>query len=309
MTATTTFTQQPLGRSIRAIDFALDDISFSASIHGSVADQDPQLESLCTKDHPAVKIQRKDSCPACNNDDKGTFSKGKVKRNEAIVLDATKLAALQAANAELSEGVTITVVEANDQLMFPIGSTYYVAPSGRGASKTYALLAAVIKKRPKLAFLAELSTGGGQPRLYRLVVSDGVILMREIARPEALRAKPEVAGDVSAPALRMLEQLVDAVKKPFDPVAWRNRYFEGVTDLLEQSTSVTAGDGAPAGDDILAKLQASLAKSKQPAVEAKPAPRRRRTASKTASAPAPLAAVPDTSETPAASRRRTRKVA
>lgn len=308
MTATTTFTQQPLGRSIRAIDFALDDISFSASIHGSVADQDPQLESLCTKDHPAVKIQRKDSCPACSNDDKGTFSKGKVKRSEAIVLDATKLAALQASNAELTEAVTITVVEANDQLMFPIGSTYYVAPTSASAGKTYALLAAVIKRRPKLAFLTELSMGG-QPKLYRLVVSDGVILMREIARPEALRAKPEVVGKVSAPALKMLEQLVDSIKKPFDPLAWRNRYFEAVVDLLDQSTSVTAGDGAPAGDDILAKLQASLAKSKQPAAEATPATRRRRAASKTASAPAPLAAVSDAPDSPAAPRRRTRKVA
>jgi non-homologous end joining protein Ku len=308
-TATTTFTRQSLGRTIRSVGFSLDDISFFAGLRGSVADQDPQLESLCAHNHPPSKIQRKDSCPVCGNDDKTTFSKGKVRRSEATVLDATKLAELQAANDEVKENVTITVVDADDELMFPIGSTYYIDPAGRSASKTYALLAAVIKKRPKLAFLAELSMGG-QPKLYRLTVSDGVILMREIARPEALRAKPEIAGDVSAPGLRMMEQLVDAIKKPFDPVVWRNQYFEGVTDLLDQSTSVAAGEGAPAVDDILAQLQASVARRRQSTATAKPTKRKRPAASPATGTAevAGLAAVPDI-DAPTPPRRRTRKVA
>lgn len=306
-TATPTFTQQALGRMIRAVNFTLDGISLSAGLHGAVAEQDPRLESLCTRDHPPAKIRQTSSCPICGNDDKDTFRKGRVRRSEATVLDAEKLAELQAWDGEDSKAVAITVVDADDRLMFPSGSTYYLAPSGRSASKTYALLAAVIKKRPKLAFLAELSMGG-QPKLYRLAASDGVILMREIARPEALRAKPEVTGDVSAVGLRMMEQLVDQIKKPFDPTQLRNRYFEAVTDLLEHSTSVTAGENGPAGDDVLAQLQATLDKIRQPA---KPTPSPRKRVAKPAAAAAPLAAVPDPVDAPKAtpSRRQTKKSA
>lgn len=275
--ATATFTRAPTSRVIRNVDVAFNVITFSAGLHGAVADQDDQLSSVCSNGHAEVKVRQVDTCPSCGNTDKTTFVRGRVRTNEVTVVDSRELEKIKACDEEFKGRVNVQVVEANDELMVPVGSVYYLASRSTTGSTGYALLAALIRKRPKVAFLAELSMAAA-PRLFRLLVEDNVIVLREIARPEALRERPAVSGEVKAAEMKLGEQLVDTSVTPFDPQAFRNRHHAAVQALVEGSHPVAASapDGSVATNgDLLTQLAASLAAA---GVPAKPAARRPRVA-------------------------------
>jgi non-homologous end joining protein Ku len=275
-TAAPTVTREPLTRAIRSVDVVFDVISFSAGLHGAVADQDVRLESFCDNGHAPTKVRQTTNCPACSNDDRGSWRKGKERGGEITLVPKDEYEAIKAKIEDFKGKVEIKVVEANDELMVPAGDVYYLATKNARAGSGYPLLAALIRKRPKVAFLTELSTGGA-PRLFRLHEDHGAIVLRELARPEALRERPTATGTApQAAAVKRGEELVDALLEPFDPAMFHNRHTEDVAELIEKARPVAGG--AQVGDsaeDLLERLQASVAKAKGESAPPTTAPARR----------------------------------
>src|SRR5450755_1226773 len=91
-------------RTIRVASLQLGPITLEAGILGAVEDDDAGLVSLCQHagdaKHAAegpARIKRRDYGPACDNDDKATFAKGKVTGDSVVILDAAALTAIRAA--------------------------------------------------------------------------------------------------------------------------------------------------------------------------------------------------------------------
>lgn len=273
----------PLAKSIRAVSVSFEAISFEGSVHGAAVDQDERLDSFCANEHPASKIRQVTSCPACSNRDRDTFRKGKERGGEVVLVDKDKYAAVKARDEEYAGKLEVSVVEADDEQMVPIGSKYYLGTKSRTGTG-YPLLAALIRKRPKLAFLAELSTGGA-PRLFRLFESDGVIVMRELARPEALREAPSIAaGTIRPEVLERAEELVDMSVVPFDPHKYRNVHAETVATLVDEAQPATAtGVAREEGEDFLELLSRSISerKKRKPTTRTTTTPRRSAASRKT----------------------------
>lgn len=273
----------PVSRSIRTVTVSLNVVSFSANLHGAVVEQKDDLETVCTNNHEATKIQRPDKCPACSTTDRTNFTKARIVGDSVTVLKPEQVESLKAANNEVGGSLDLKVVQADDSYMRPTGSTYYLAPRGAGDVRNYTLISTIIRERPQLAFLAELSFLGGAPKLLRLsLADDGVLTAREIARPEAVRARPQVATPTAdATLMPVIRQLVDAAAVPFDPAAFANPHLARVSALLSEAQPVTAtptsATSPTTGDalDILAALKASVAQLKGPPA-AKPATRRAR---------------------------------
>lgn len=270
------FALQEHGRAFRSITFAIGLVTFVGGVHGAVAEQGDQLVSLCNREHSPERIRRIDHCPVCDNQDKDTFVKGQMTGDEVTVLDAEAYRAIKDANEAFTKKAQLRVVQADKALMLPTGSVYYVSAKGT-ALTTYAHVAAVIKARPMIAFLTEISFGGA-PKLFRLETTEAgtILVLRELARPEAIRQQPQVpACPIDPEALGFLEQLVDASTRPFDPAALANPHARKVEELLASSTATGTTGGAPLASvtSIVEQLQASLAAIKT----SEPTKTRRRT--------------------------------
>jgi hypothetical protein len=143
-TAAPTVTREPLTRAIRSVDVVFDVISFPAGLHGAVADQDVRLESFCDNGHAPTKVRQTTSCPACSNDDRDSWRKGKERGGEITLVPKDEYEAIKAKIEDFKGKVEIKVVEANDELMVPAGDVYYLATKNARAGSGYPLLAALI---------------------------------------------------------------------------------------------------------------------------------------------------------------------
>lgn len=289
-----TFPRAEKTKAIRTPTIKLSALQFQASLHGTVADQMDPLVTVCDDGHPPARIRRADTCSSCGSTS-GDRKKAQEVGDSLVVLPPERLEAIKAADATFKNVIDLAVVEADSTYLIPAGSCYCLAPRGVGGTN-YSLIAAVVKRRPKLAFIGEFSMGG-PPKLFRLEVDgDGVLILREIARPEAIRERPQITQEhVGQEVLTMATQLADALATPFDPARFVNRHAKEVTDLIATTPAVAAGTSSPtSSEDILAQLKASIDALKgTPAAGAdqgaKPLTTRRR-ASKKAAAVAPAAA-------------------
>ena len=270
-------------RAIRKVTIKLGPIMLEAGIHGAIEDDDAGIVRVCThagsqqeRTAPS-RIKRRDYCPVCDQDEVSTFRRAKVVGGGVVLLDPNALQALVEADAATKTSIELTVHPTEQMTRaFPTGKSYYLVPRA-GAAGNYALLATLMAKRPDRSFVGEFAFQGA-PALYQVQVSDGIIAMRQLARPEAVRDAPLVdQADANPAYLELAEQFADAICTDYDPAAYRDKRAEGVAKLVEAALPIALAGGdepTPTGTvDLAAALQAALAKA-APATEKKPAPRR-----------------------------------
>lgn len=285
-----------VSRTIRVASLQLGPITAEVGILGAVEDEDAGLVSICVHGQPEgeatpARIKRKDFCPVCDNEDKSTFLKGKVVGNGIVPIPREALEEIASGAEESKKKISLTSHPGKAlTAAFPSGKSYYLAPRP-GAANNYALLATVLAERPNQAFVGEFSFGGA-PALYQLVVDEGILIMRQLARPESVRDRPVVDGLVNDQYLQLALQFADAICAPYDPSAYRDRRAEALAKVIESTVPVPLADAegpvSVATTDLGAALKAALAAAGSTEPAGAPAARRpgSRTARKTAVTPA-----------------------
>lgn len=268
---------------IRVTSLQLGLISLETAVVGAIADgEDSKLKTLCqhtgTKHEKegASTTKRRDFCPTCDNDDKSTFVKGKLVGDAAIIVPQEELDEIKAADAASTKKIELTVHKAADLIgAFPSGKSYFLAPRGSGANH-YALVAELVARRTDLAFVGQFSFGGA-PALYQVLSDAGILILRQLARPELVKERPEVDGLVDEKLLALAEQFADTLCAPYDPADYASKRAAAVQAALAKAAPValsgTPGDtAAPAAQvDLASALEAALAAA---APAAKPAAKR-----------------------------------
>jgi DNA end-binding protein Ku len=155
-------------------------------------------------------------------------------------------------------------------------AAYYLAP-GKGAEKSYALLARAMEEQGKVA-LARLVMRTKQ-YLAALRPKDGMLVMStmvyadEVNDPAQLDGVEDMHGvDVSERELRMAEQLVESLTEPFEPERYEDTYRNQVLELINRKAAgeeeVVAAP-APAAEEKVVDLMAALEASVRDAKEAR----------------------------------------
>ncbi|HWE57651.1 MAG TPA: Ku protein [Acidimicrobiales bacterium] len=189
-----------------------------------------------------------------------------------VIVDPEELASIDVEmtrNIDIEEFVDLAEI---DPVYFE--KSYYLVPDGR-AEKPYALLVETMQQCGKVAlgrfvlrtkqYLAALRARDGVLVLSTMLYSDEVVDPGELDVPGAGDTTP------SDRELQMAAQLVESLSAPFDPTKYRDDYREKVMALIEAkadgeiiSQPEPAADAAPVVD-LMAALEASLAKAKQSA--------------------------------------------
>jgi len=269
-------------KTIRRTNLQLGPIGLEVNVMSAVEDEDAGLVSVClhdtvsdeqlasmgvTRETSPSTIKRRDYCPVCDNDAKGTFHKAKIVGGAAVLIDATALQALVAADEPTKKNIELTVHPAAQlTAAFPSGKSYWLAPRSAAGGANYGLLATLLAMRPDLGFIGQFSFNGA-PALYQLVVSEGMLMMRQLARPSALRDRPVVAVEGESAFLELAEKFADTICAQYDPADYGNQRSAAVAALVEASVPVAlAGEGqsvsvVSASVDLAAALTAAMAKA------------------------------------------------
>lgn len=272
-----------LSRSISNIRVTLGAlVNFQASIHSAVeGNENAGLSSLCIHENtehakqPASPIKRRDFCPVCDNDDKATFRKGQLSGSSAVMLTAEQVEAAKAHGQKIKGTLELrTHTTGSVAGTFPTGKSYYLNAKSPADTKLYALVAQTMQAHPELTLIGEASLRGAA-MLYQVIADDGVLIMRQLARPEMVRERPVIEGEADPKLGPLLEQLLTRSAEPFDPQAYVSTRAKALNEALATAPSMAtiAGGEAPASAnvDLQGKLEAALAALGQTAAPAKPA--------------------------------------
>lgn len=229
-----------------------------------------ELKSLCVgqegKDaHPPTPLKQDPSyCATCGPVDRDHLVKGHGSGTTWTVLSADQVSALSEKKHEFSEHTSLKIIahQAGEFLAATtVGShTYYVTPEATDAAH-YALLVRLIEAHPELTFagLLSLSTGG-DAYLWSLRVHEGVLVLEERIRPEALKPAPQVEGEVNEQLLAMVETSLGMFIAPFDVSTYEDKYAAALNSALAEGQTVSTDSATPvvkqSDDDLMAKLAA-----------------------------------------------------
>jgi DNA end-binding protein Ku len=193
-----------------------------------------------------------------------------VSKDRYVVVDPDELEPFIPSATKTVELEEFVDLEEIDPVYFD--SAYYVAPGSN--PKPYVLLAQAMEKAGKVAicrfvmrnkqYTAAIRAEEGRLVMSTLAYADEVV---DPASIDELQGLDDV--DVSKKEVAMAESLVDSLTAAFEPEKYRDEYREQVRDLIEmkaEGQEFTAPDTPvekPKVVDLMAALEASVAKAKQ----------------------------------------------
>jgi len=151
-------------------------------------------------------------------------------------------------------------------------AVYYVGPSDDVARKTFNLFRATLKNKGKAA-IGRLVLRNKED-VVLLTPEDEAIICYKLRYPYELKDIDEVPNtegtEVDKDQLKLAEQLVDSLAKPFEEVNFEDRYRQNILAMIEKKVEgkeiVTVTDEADDEKptvDIMDALKRSIAESKK----------------------------------------------
>lgn len=158
--------------------------------------------------------------------------------------------------------------------------TYYLMPGERG-DKPYALLIRALEDKDLVAIAT--ITIRKKEQLCALRPRDGTLMLETLYYPDEIQIGDgaDLSGTrVSAEEVKLAQQLIAMLQKPFDPADYADRYREAVAELIDaklEGKEVVAAPARKEADviDLREALARSLKKSRGGKAKPKAAPRRR----------------------------------
>lgn len=259
-----------------AISFGL--VTIPVKLFTAVREKRLAFRSL--HDQDKVPLKQKMVCPADGKEVHAEhIIKGyEIEKDRFVIVRQEELdaAAPKATKAiEIQDFVELSEI---DPVFFD--RPYYVVPQPQGVKPYNLLVQAMLKsKRVGIAtivmhtkqYLAALRPLDGALCLETMHFADEVVSSKSVESPDS-KAK------VDEREMKMAQQLIESLTTKFKPEKYHDEYREKVIELIEQKahgqhivTRPTEETKAPRkGGDLMAALEASLAKTRG---DAKPAPR------------------------------------
>jgi DNA end-binding protein Ku len=211
---------------------------------------------------------------------------------QRIVLDAEDLEELPVGPKKEIDVLEFVPADQVDPILFD--NTYYLEPDGR-ALKPYVLLRQALESTERMAIVKVAIRQRTQ--LAALRVREDVLVLQTMLWPDEVReADFDFLGEkveVRPQELTMAKSLIENLSGDFEPAQYTDEYREAILKLIDAKLSGGEGitvegeeEAADAGAvvDLMAALQASVARTKkaEPEPEAAKPVRKRAPAKKTA---------------------------
>ena len=231
-------------------------------------DKRPSNTNICDDGHEIVACKQTSSgyggglhCPTCGKPPNGKARQ--VATGSFVKLDQADLDAV-AEEAKAFKGVVNLTPHPAEQMtkMLPAadGKVYTLAPYDAAAADNYQLVLQLVRRHPELCFTA-VWTVSSVPAMYRLGEYEDVLVLTELAWPDAIRELPVCGGTVNAALAPMAEQFLTTLVTDFDPSTYVDTGKARLDAIVAAGQVVTSGaaTSVPAQPaDLMAALKAAV---------------------------------------------------
>jgi DNA end-binding protein Ku len=279
--ATATMSSRPIWSG--SISFGL--VTIPVKLFTAVREKNIHFRSLHDQDQTPLKMKM--YCPADGKEvHREHIVKGyEVEKDQFVIIRDEELQAIAPKATKSIDIQDFVALDQIDPLYFD--RPYYIVPRPEGA-KPYRLLLEALESKGKVGiakvvmhnkeYLAAVRPLEGMLCLETMHFSDEVVSAQHI---EGAHTKAKLDDR----ELKMAEQLVDSLSAKFNPDKYHDEYRQQVMDLVERKAKgekivlrPTEEEPATKGGDLIAALEASLAKARgvssistRPARAARPA--------------------------------------
>lgn len=234
--------------------------------------------------HPPVRIRQDNRCPECSNNDKESHIKVRVVgKNDLVPVPQEELDKVAEEGKKFSERMPLTIHPAADVEASTIetGKAYYLEPADVDFAEIYALVAHEITKHPEKAVVT-MWAARSAPAMYRWTVKDNVIIIRQLAWPHQVQARPAVPTEFNDASVPMAEMAMNSLAADFDPDTYKDSRGDILAAFVDTQTPVGASvtelpKTASGAIDIMGLLARSIEQAegeKKPAKKAAAKPRK-----------------------------------
>ena len=259
------------------ISFGLVNVPVKA--YTAVRDHDVHFHQLDKKSGARVrnkKVSEKSGRELDNDDIEMGFE---VAKGRYVTFDKEELDELKPASTRAIEVTDFVALDEIDPIYYE--RTYWLAPDGDQAKKSYGLLLAGMEDRQRVA----VGTVVMRNKQYLTAVRplDGVLAMSTMRFADEIAPKSEIDGLPSrrakpdAKTLRLATQLIDALSADWDPKAYHDTYTEELRSRIEakeageELTEREAPEPAARVVDLMEALEASVNQAKSGRRKRRPA--------------------------------------
>jgi DNA end-binding protein Ku len=196
------------------------------------------------------------------------LAKGIDHDGELVIVEPEEIKALEGEKSPCVEVIQFMDADEVDPISYE--SPYYLAPDKTGV-EGYALMRQALSESGKVG-LVKFSLRGGRESLGVLRVSGSLMVIHTIVWPDEIR-EPDFAilakpVKLKPKALEMARALISSMSEPFVPEDHVDVYTGRVEEFIAAKAAGEEFEAHPAGpepaiDDLLAALEATIAKKKK----------------------------------------------
>lgn len=264
-----------------AISFSL--VHIPVSLYTATEDNDISFNQLHKDD--LSRIRYKKICSHCGEEVKQSdIVKGfQYEKDKYVTVSDEEIDKIK---TEKDRTIQILQFSNLDQIS-PIyyDKAYHIVPD-KGGEKALELLRRAMMETQKIAL--GKSVFGSKEKLLVIIPREDGVLIQTLMYQDDIRDMPKNFDrpDVAGAELKMAEQLIESMDKPFDPEQYKDEFQEKLQDLVDQKISGKTVKKAKAENpgkviDLMEALKASVeqnskgkAKSKTKKTSAQPARKR-----------------------------------
>ena len=248
-----------------AINFGL--VNIPVKLYSGSEDQRLDLTMLHSKDLSPIRFAR-----VCREDGKEVpwdeIIKGyEYRKGDYVVLTKEDFEKADPGRQDTIDILSFTDVSEVDPVYFE--KPYYLEP-GKGAGKVYRLLCQALEESGKVAIAKYVFRN--REHLGCIRPSGNLLVMIQMRFAEEVRSAEELKlpekEKLSKDEIKLANQLIDQLTRPFKPEEYHDTYHEELERIIEEKVSGEKPKAAKAPKkaevkDLMAALKASLEKEKK----------------------------------------------
>ena len=245
-------------------------VTFPVRLYAAVtAAQKIQLHKVSK--NSGERVHYKDTTASEGNVEKEDIAKGyEYEKGQYIEIDDAELKKLKAENSHTIDLVQFTDLKEIDPVFFD--KPYFVAPDGEIAEEAYVTVRDALRESKKVA-LGQI-TLAGRERIAAIKACEKGLILETLRYSYEVREAARYFEDVgeakaNKEQLKLAEQLIDAKSAKFDPHAFKDRYQEGLMEIIKAKLGKRPVNLSPTAEEpgkvvnIMDALKKSLAQTKK----------------------------------------------
>lgn len=256
-------------------------VNVPVGLYPATRDQSLHFNQLHKGTSHRIRYQKVDEETGEEVDNDDIVSGYEVGDNEYVVLGKEELKAIAPGRSELIEITDFVDLDEIDPVYFR--QTYYLAPRGKGSDRAYALLRQAMGETSKVGIATFVMRD--KEHLVAVRPGDDVLIVEtmyfsdEIREPKSELDNLPESVEFKGRELDIAKQLINSLSTAWAPEKYKDTYRERVEALIGEKRKghevVIHHEAAPKTNviDLMAALEASVARAKSAGTPTKAAPR------------------------------------